>query len=122
MAFTDEIRSKVLSKFARVCCICREFKPLHVQVHHIREKSEGETDEWIFNVFKKQEEKLNKTFLDKSRFIRIFTSYIKMKLYTVIYVLWSKCGHKPGNFNLVSCLVFISYLTLWHSHLFLRFI
>ncbi|MEE3808578.1 HNH endonuclease [Lysinibacillus fusiformis] len=45
MAFSEEVCSEVLAKCARVCCICREFKPLHVQVHHIREKAEGGTDD-----------------------------------------------------------------------------
>ncbi|MGQ9023837.1 HNH endonuclease [Bacillus sp. 18-5] len=46
MALTLEVRSEVLAKCARICCICRVFKPLHVQVHHIREKADGGTDDF----------------------------------------------------------------------------
>ncbi|MGZ9698178.1 HNH endonuclease [Bacillus safensis] len=37
---------EVLAKCARICCICREFKPLYVQVHHIREKADRGTDDF----------------------------------------------------------------------------
>lgn len=46
MALTLEVCSEVLAKCARICCICRVFKPLHVQVHHIREKADGGTDDF----------------------------------------------------------------------------
>ncbi|MBU8580158.1 MULTISPECIES: HNH endonuclease [Bacillus] len=46
MTLTEEVCSEVLAKCARVCCICKEFKPLHIQVHHIIEKSEGGTDDF----------------------------------------------------------------------------
>lgn len=44
MALTLEVCSEVLAKSARTCCVCRIFKPLHVQVHHIREKANGGSD------------------------------------------------------------------------------
>ncbi|MHA6165260.1 HNH endonuclease [Bacillus mojavensis] len=46
MALTLEVCSEVLAKCARICCICRLFKPLHVQVHHIREKADGGSDDF----------------------------------------------------------------------------
>ncbi|MCA1035682.1 HNH endonuclease [Bacillus infantis] len=46
MALSLEVRTEVLAKCARICCICRVFKPLHVQVHHIREKADGGTDDF----------------------------------------------------------------------------
>lgn len=44
-ALFDNNSAIVLSKSARHCCICRKFLPLYIQVHHIREKSQGGTDE-----------------------------------------------------------------------------
>ncbi|MED1539939.1 HNH endonuclease signature motif containing protein [Bacillus inaquosorum] len=46
MALTLEVCSEVLAKCARICCICRLFKPLHIQVHHIREKAYGGFDDF----------------------------------------------------------------------------
>ncbi|MDL5024697.1 HNH endonuclease [Bacillus velezensis] len=46
MALTLEVCSEVLAKSARTCCVCRVFKPLHVQVHHIREKADGGSDDF----------------------------------------------------------------------------
>ncbi|QIB69296.1 HNH endonuclease [Aminipila butyrica] len=34
-----------LSKSARHCCLCRKYLPLSMQVHHIKEKKRGGTDE-----------------------------------------------------------------------------
>jgi hypothetical protein len=34
-----------LTRCARICCICRRFRPSHIQVHHIVERSEGGTDD-----------------------------------------------------------------------------
>lgn len=41
----DDNSAIVLSKSARHCCVCRRFLPLNLQVHHIKEKSNGGTDE-----------------------------------------------------------------------------
>lgn len=41
----DDNSAIVLSKSARHCCICRQFLPLYIQVHHIKQKSNGGTDE-----------------------------------------------------------------------------
>jgi len=35
----------LLAKCGRRCCICRRFAPTHLQVHHIKPKGEGGTDE-----------------------------------------------------------------------------
>jgi hypothetical protein len=45
MPISDAVAANILAKCARHCCICRRFKPLHLHVHHIRERSEGGTDE-----------------------------------------------------------------------------
>ncbi|GIW75707.1 MAG: hypothetical protein KatS3mg104_0770 [Phycisphaerae bacterium] len=45
MAIPDVVVTKILVACARHCCICRRFKPLHLHVHHIVEKSEGGTDD-----------------------------------------------------------------------------
>ncbi len=45
MAISKEVANVVLSKSGRHCCLCREFSPLTVQVHHIIEQNEGGTDE-----------------------------------------------------------------------------
>ncbi len=36
---------KLLSDCGRRCCICRLFKPLHLQVHHIQPREDGGSDE-----------------------------------------------------------------------------
>jgi hypothetical protein len=41
----DEISTKVLADCGRCCCLCRRFKPIQLQVHHIVLKSEGGEDE-----------------------------------------------------------------------------
>lgn len=41
MAIGDEKAAEILSKCARHCCICRKFRPMHLQIHHLIEKSEG---------------------------------------------------------------------------------
>jgi len=41
----DEISTKVLADCGRCCCLCRRFKPIQLQVHHIVLKSEGGKDE-----------------------------------------------------------------------------
>jgi len=46
MTISDEIASEVLSKSARHCCVCRNFLPLKIQVHHIREQSDGGTNDF----------------------------------------------------------------------------
>ncbi len=44
MAIPDDTVAEVLSKSARHCCVCRNFLPLKIQVHHIIEKNDGGTD------------------------------------------------------------------------------
>ena len=41
----DEISTRVLADCGRCCCLCRRFKPVQLQVHHIVLKSEGGKDE-----------------------------------------------------------------------------
>lgn len=41
----DNNSAIALSKSARHCCICRNYLPLNMHVHHIREKSNGGTDD-----------------------------------------------------------------------------
>jgi hypothetical protein len=41
----DKISAKVLADCGRRCCLCRRFKPIQLQVHHIVLKSEGGKDE-----------------------------------------------------------------------------
>jgi hypothetical protein len=45
MAVSPSRAAEVLAKCARHCCICRRFRPLHLQVHHIVEQSEGGKDD-----------------------------------------------------------------------------
>lgn len=45
MAVSSERAAEVLAKCARHCSICRRFRPLHLQVHHIVEQNEGGTDD-----------------------------------------------------------------------------
>lgn len=45
MAVSSNRAAEVLAKCARHCCICRRFRPLHLQVHHIVEQHEGGTDD-----------------------------------------------------------------------------
>jgi len=44
MSVPDDLAAEVLAKCARHCCVCRRFAPLHLQVHHIKEKSAGGED------------------------------------------------------------------------------
>ena len=41
----DEISTKVLADCGRCCCLCRRFKPIRLQVHHIVPRGEGGKDE-----------------------------------------------------------------------------
>ncbi len=44
MSVPEHLADEMLAKCARHCCICRRFEPLHLQVHHIVERSEGGDD------------------------------------------------------------------------------
>lgn len=41
----DELAPKILARCGRRCCICRRFRPVMLQVHHIKLKSQGGKDE-----------------------------------------------------------------------------
>lgn len=45
MTVSSEHAAEILAKCARHCSICRRFRPLHLQVHHIVERTEGGTDD-----------------------------------------------------------------------------
>lgn len=45
MTMPEELASELLSNCGRHCCICRRFRPVHLQVHHIVPQSEGGTDD-----------------------------------------------------------------------------
>ncbi len=45
MSVPDRLAAEVLAKCARHCCICRRYRPLHLQVHHIVERANGGTDD-----------------------------------------------------------------------------
>lgn len=45
MAIPQNLVDEIMVKCGRHCCICRRFKPTHLQVHHIVERNEGGTDE-----------------------------------------------------------------------------
>ena len=45
MAVPAHLADKILVRCARHCCVCRRFRPLLLQVHHIRERGEGGGDE-----------------------------------------------------------------------------
>lgn len=45
MAVSEDDAAEILARCARHCCICRRFRPLHLQVHHIIEHSDGGSDE-----------------------------------------------------------------------------
>ena len=48
MSSTDiaaEVVELLMVKCGRRCCICRRFRPTHLQVHHIVERSRGGTDD-----------------------------------------------------------------------------
>jgi len=42
----EENCQQALIRCRRICCICRRFRPSHIQVHHIVERSEGGTDDF----------------------------------------------------------------------------
>ncbi|NRR05928.1 HNH endonuclease [Brevibacillus sp. RS1.1] len=46
MSINEDVIVEVLTRSARHCCICRQFLPLSIQVHHIIEKSDGGTDDF----------------------------------------------------------------------------
>ncbi|MCH8823016.1 MAG: HNH endonuclease [Planctomycetes bacterium] len=46
MSIPKHIANELLAKCGRICCICRRFRPVHLQVHHIVEQSEGGSDEF----------------------------------------------------------------------------
>lgn len=46
MSINEDVVAEVLAKSARHCCVCRQFLPLSIQVHHIIEKSDGGTDDF----------------------------------------------------------------------------
>lgn len=45
MSINEDIVAEVLVRAARHCCVCRQFLPLSIQVHHIIERSDGGTDD-----------------------------------------------------------------------------
>jgi hypothetical protein len=45
VSVSPDLAAQVLVLCARHCCICRRFRPLHLQVHHIRLRSDGGPDE-----------------------------------------------------------------------------
>ena len=47
MAVSQSRAAEVLAKCARHCCICRRYRPLHLQVHHIVEQGDGGTDDLL---------------------------------------------------------------------------
>ncbi len=44
MGFSDAIKQTVLVNSARRCCVCREFKGLYIEVHHIQPQAAGGAD------------------------------------------------------------------------------
>lgn len=44
MAIPQSTADHILALCARHCCICRRFRPLHLQIHHIDERAEGGDD------------------------------------------------------------------------------
>ena len=44
MTIPQNHADNLLADCGRRCCICRRFKPLHLQVHHIQPREEGGTD------------------------------------------------------------------------------
>jgi len=45
MSIAQDVADRILAKCGRCCCICRRFAPLHLQVHHIEERSSGGLDD-----------------------------------------------------------------------------
>lgn len=46
MAIPQELVDRMMVDCGRRCCLCRRFKPIHLQVHHIDERATGGSDEW----------------------------------------------------------------------------
>jgi hypothetical protein len=46
MAIPQELVDRMMVACGRRCCLCRRFKPIHLQVHHIEEKAGGGSDDW----------------------------------------------------------------------------
>lgn len=44
MSFSDAVRETVLTRSARRCCVCREFKGVALEVHHIHPAADGGPD------------------------------------------------------------------------------
>ncbi len=44
-SITHNVADDILVRCARHCCICRRFRPLLLQVHHIHERAQGGSDE-----------------------------------------------------------------------------
>ncbi len=49
MTVPAELAETILVKCGRCCCVCRRFRPIQLQVHHIVPKSEGGLDE-LYNL------------------------------------------------------------------------
>ena len=45
MAIPQSTADSILARCGRRCCVCRRFRPLLLQVHHIKERSDGGTDD-----------------------------------------------------------------------------
>jgi len=45
MSIAKHIVDDILVRCARHCCVCRRFRPLFLEVHHIRERSQGGSDD-----------------------------------------------------------------------------
>jgi len=41
----EDVAAQVLAQCGRCCCICRRFKPIRLQVHHIKQRSQGGTND-----------------------------------------------------------------------------
>lgn len=45
MSIPQSTVDELMIRCGRFCCICKNYRPTHLQVHHIREQNEGGTDE-----------------------------------------------------------------------------
>ena len=45
LGISQQTIDEILAKCARRCSICRRFRPLHLQVHHVIEKAQGGSDD-----------------------------------------------------------------------------
>jgi hypothetical protein len=45
MSKQDDLHSRIMVRCARHCCVCRKFKPLQLQIHHIKPEAKGGTDD-----------------------------------------------------------------------------